>query len=468
MKCRDGKTSWQKTPFGNYRVRFFCVDGQRRNKVCKTKTDRDALINAIRRNEQLDYWFPEIASNVAKHEVGTFKALAEKWLEHSAKVREISESCAMNYRGHLKHHILPVIGNRFLKDLDLKSIEEVAMVIKDKRPQTRSYRAVRKNRREEELFENDDFLSAAYRREILTVACMVTKFGFERGYVSSNPFKEFKLPECPEQPYDYWRLDQEDAFLQWLEDGGYVEKEVCRPHSKRLGKPEMFLKRFRTRNVEGLYDVVLFALRSGLRKGEIGALTPRDVNFDSNCIVVRRAYSEKEGIVKDTTKGKSFRIIEMNDDMRKILKKRITKTKAETEILFNTRTWAIKNFSKYCVKAGVREIHFHSLRHTCLTNLANGYGMDVPLPLPQVQKIAGHKDIGTTMRYVHTDGIKNTGSRQWSREHRKAIKAGQETPVAQSFKAVMASVPVSVPQPLEIESATPRYGRLRIVYSSNS
>jgi hypothetical protein len=31
---------------------------------------------------------------------------------------------------------------------------------------------------------------------------------------------------------------------------------------------------------------------------------------------VRRAYSEKESILKDTTKGRTFRIIEMNADMR--------------------------------------------------------------------------------------------------------------------------------------------------------
>ncbi|MGE0173410.1 MAG: hypothetical protein AB7T49_11505 [Oligoflexales bacterium] len=42
------------------------------------------------------------------------------------------------------------------------------------------------------------------------------------------------------------------------------------------------MKRFKTRNVEELYDTVLFALRSGLRKGEIGALAPRDVSFAKN------------------------------------------------------------------------------------------------------------------------------------------------------------------------------------------
>jgi integrase len=277
---------------------------------------------------------------------------------------------------------------------------------------------------------------------------MVTKFGLERGYLVVNPFREYKLPECPEQPYDYWRLEEEDAFLQWLEDGGHVVKEVCRPHSKRLGKPENFTKRFRTRNVGELYDVVLFALRSGLRKGEIGALTSRDVNFERNCIVVRRAYSEKEKRVKNTTKGKTFRIIELNGDMTDILKRRIARTKSDSDLLFNTRTWAIKNFSKYCVKAGVREIHFHSLRHTCLTNLANGYGMDTPLPLPQVQKIAGHKDIGTTMRYVHTDGIDNTTSRQWSREQRRALRAQISTPGTEETPKVAVPVPAPVDVPV--------------------
>ena len=76
--------------------------------------------------------------------------------------------------------------------------------------------------------------------------------------------------------------------------------------------------------------------------------------------------------------------------------------------------------------AGVKEIHFHSLRHTCLTNLANGYGMDKPLPITQVQKIAGHADIKMTQRYVHTHGIEGTGSGQWSREERLARKKQEE------------------------------------------
>jgi len=443
MKSRDGKSNFYRHHRGNWMVRFYCEDGKIRNKVCKTKTERDALQSAIRRGEDLDYWFPEEASTVSSNQVGTFKALADKWLNHSEKVREISKSCMMNYRCHLNHHILPVIGGKLLKDLSLRDIEDLAAILKDKKPQTKSYTAVRKNRMGEDFYEDDEFLSGSYRREILTVACMAMKYGFERGFQTTNPFAEFKLPECPEQPYDFWRINEEDAFLQWLEDGGYFYKEVGKPYSKLSGTGERFLKRFKTRGVEALFDTVLFALRSGLRKGEIGALTPRDVNFPKNCIIVRRSYSEKEKCIKKTTKGKTFRIIEMNGDMQDILKKRIARCKTEDDLLFNTRTWAIRNFSKYCAKAGVREIHFHSLRHTCLTNLANGYGMDAPLPLPQVQKIAGHREIGTTMRYVHTDGIENTGSRQWSREQRKAAQKQKTEPTDQQ-----------------------QYGRLRVVNSS--
>lgn len=428
MKSRDGNASWAKTRNGSFRVRFYCEENLRREKKVKSITDRDALVRSIKRREALDYWYPEVQRAESSQLTGTFDALADMWLNHSQNVREISDSCLGNYTGHLKHHIRPVIGQMLLSEMSLRDVEKVAEVIKGKKPQTRSYVSVRQNRVDAEFFEDDEFLSMSYRREILTVACMITKFGFERGYLASNPFKEFKLPECPEQPYDYWRLEDEDKFLQWLEDGGKFHKYVGKPFSTIRGKPEKFRKCFKTRGVQGLYDVVLFALRSGLRKGEIGAITPKDVNFGENFIVVRRSYSSKEGRMKDTTKGKTFRVVEMNEDMREILTRRVEQSKSDQDLLFNIKTWAIKNFSKYCRKAGVREIHFHSLRHTCLTNLANGYGMDTPLPLPQVQKIAGHRDIGTTMRYVHTDGIKNTGSRQWSRSQRKGLK---EMPVTE-------------------------------------
>jgi len=427
MRSRDGKYSVDRTKNGTYSVRFYCEENFRRGTKVGTVTERDALIRSIKKRNQLDYWFPVQGSEKSAFSSGTFDKLADDWLSHGECVREISKSCLGNYRSHLKNHIRPVLGTMLLQDLDIRCVEKLAAELKKKKPQTKSYVAVRKNRMDDDFFEEDESLSMSYRREILTVACMITKYGFDRFLIAENPFAEYKLPECPEQPYDYWRIDEEDKFLQWLEDGGVFYKRVAKRDSVKNGKPEYINRFFKMRpgKADELYDIVLFALRSGLRKGEIGALRSCDVNFASNLIVVRRSWSEKERCMKKTTKNKSFRRIEMNEDMRSILKKRMMMVKSEKDILLNITGWSVKNFSKYCAKAGVRDIHFHSLRHTCLTNLANGYGMDKPLPLPQVQKIAGHREISTTMRYVHTDGIENTTSRQWSREQRKAQLANK-------------------------------------------
>lgn len=417
MKSRDGKiTHCRKTQYGTYKVRFYDEDDKVRDRTCKTHTEAKALMRSIKLREDLDYWYPNPIQESTRIKIGTFNELAMNWLEHSEKVREISESCMINYRGHLKNHILPVIADKPLKDLSLVDIEEVAKVLATKKPKSRSYVAVRKNRFEDDFFEDDEFLSSTYRREILIVACMITKYGFDRGILPVNPFREFKLPETAEQPYDYWSLSDEDAFLDWLENGGPYLKNTSLPYSK--GKKK-FDKPMKLRNADELFDIVLFALRSGLRKGEIGALSGRDVFLDKGFIMVRRAFSMKENKMKATTKGKTYRRIEINGDMRQILEKRLRRVKTDRDLLFNIRMNSIKFFSRTCRLAKVKEIHFHSLRHTCLTNLANGYGMDAPLPLPQVQRIAGHREISTTMRYVHAEGVENTTSRQWSREDRK-------------------------------------------------
>jgi integrase len=56
------------------------------------------------------------------------------------------------------------------------------------------------------------------------------------------------------------------------------------------------------------------------------------------------------------------------------------------------------SFRSACAHAGVRGLRVHDLRRTAATRLVRG-GM----PIEEVSRILGHKDIQTTFRYIGVD-----------------------------------------------------------------
>ena len=297
MKSRDGKYYCSATPDGSFRIKFYDSGGRIRSRNVKSKTDRDQFIRAIKRREPLGRWFPEDLEP-GETSIGTFAGLAEAWVDHATNVRELSESCLINYRAHLRNHILPVLGETKLDHLRLTDIEKLASILKNKKPRTRSYTAIRSSW-DDQFFEDDEFLSASYRRELLTVVVMITRWGTQRGrrFLVENPFEDYELPEKPEQPYDYWRLEDEDKFLDWIEAGGYYEKTTTR--YRYLTGEDRRIK-LQIRKPREIRDMVLFMLRSGIRPGELGGLCLKDVNFDEGWIRVRDTYNRKENRYKKT------------------------------------------------------------------------------------------------------------------------------------------------------------------------
>jgi integrase len=135
-----------------------------------------------------------------------------------------------------------------------------------------------------------------------------------------------------------------------------------------------------------LKKIILIALNTGLRRGEILGLKWSQVNFDDGIISLAR------------TKSTKFHRVPMNSVVLNIL----SSLERRGEYVFPGR-WGRghlidckKAFVDARKKAGLPEVHFHDLRHCAGTYMATA-----GVPLTTVQQILGHKDIRTTTRYIN-------------------------------------------------------------------
>lgn len=149
---------------------------------------------------------------------------------------------------------------------------------------------------------------------------------------------------------------------------------------------------------EWFKPVVVFALHTGLRAGEIFSLKWEQVDFAEGVIVLE----------KENTKTKDYYKVFMNETLKNLL----LKLKEEQEekgiehgyvfvnrfglpYRYEDKTYR-KVFQTACRKAGIKNFRFHDLRHTFASWVAM-----CSRDIYAVQKLLNHKDLRTTKRYAH-------------------------------------------------------------------
>lgn len=144
------------------------------------------------------------------------------------------------------------------------------------------------------------------------------------------------------------------------------------------------------------YEMILIAIKTGLRFGEIIGLQWQDINFNINVLTVRQS------IVWDivgSPKSNKERTIPLTKELSTTLARR----KESNGLLFirkngkspNQET-AIRTLQRICKQVGLRYIGWHKLRHTFASHLA-----EAGVPIKAIQELLGHSNIQTTMRYAH-------------------------------------------------------------------
>lgn len=138
---------------------------------------------------------------------------------------------------------------------------------------------------------------------------------------------------------------------------------------------------------EDLRPLLITALHTGLRRGELFALTWQDVDFQQGVIRVVQSKSGKP------------REIPMTETLRETLQHLPRRLGSDSVFPGKTGRGLVdirKRFRRALQEAGIEGFVFHDLRHTFASHLVMA-GTD----LVSVKEFLGHADLKMTLRYAH-------------------------------------------------------------------
>jgi len=238
------------------------------------------------------------------------------------------------------------------------------------------------------------------RKNVLKRVHRIFEMALDAGEISKNPARGIKLN--PKKP-----------------DGlALTPKEV-----------ETLLEKGKAFNHD-YYPHWVVALMTGLRNGELYALRWSHIDLESNLIHLVEQFTSKDGL--HPPKNGRSRVIDLSDELKSFLletkeKARysfketlwkwdkdsgLNKAKHEFEyddfILPRVTSWRYgsqaKELRSFCKLIGIREVKFHDLRATHITNLlTNG------VSISKVMKQVGHSKMSTTDAYHRLTGVQVKG-----------------------------------------------------------
>ena len=259
----------------------------------------------------------------------------------------------------LRMHLLPALGHLRLDQITYAVIEDLKVKL-SKTPLANSERRWNGVPKTKHEISN---LSQKTINNCLTVLRRMLSIARKRGVIANVPEVEWLRPPKPE--FDFLTYEEAERLLK-AADGEW-----------------------RT--------MIIVALRTGLRFGELIGLRWQDVDLVAGRIMVRQNIVK--GIV-GTPKSGHAREIPLGDDVLKALKSHrhlrgplVFCNLDGEEFTVGEPRYALE---RICRLAGLRQFGWHVLRHTFASHLAMRGA-----PLKAVQDLMGHATIQMTMRYAH-------------------------------------------------------------------
>ena len=216
--------------------------------------------------------------------------------------------------------------------------------------------------------------SKTYLKSLHNQLSALFNFGVSYYGVQTNPCKQAgSMGRNNASEMQYWTVDEFHTFLKAVADDPKA--------------------------------VVVFSLLfwTGMRTGEMMALTLEDFDFTANTIRISKNYArhKNEDLILEPKTPKSNRTIVMTKNLSRILQQYISRIYGMQpgDRIFDrkTKTWARTVMDKACARCNVKRIRMHDLRHSHASLLIEmGYS-----PLLIAERL-GHESVETTLRiYSH-------------------------------------------------------------------
>ena len=135
-----------------------------------------------------------------------------------------------------------------------------------------------------------------------------------------------------------------------------------------------------------IVPLIIFAIETGCRRGEIQSVKWSAVNFDRRFITIESANTKT---LRSRMVPMSARLVET------ILQLKETALPTGNDFIFGPADFK-KGFNAACSAAGLDDLRFHDLRHTAITRM-----LEKGISPPLVMKISGHTQYKTFLRYVN-------------------------------------------------------------------
>ncbi len=369
-KDKDGNEIWY--------ARITRVDGNGKKKQYTAKAESKS--HARRLRDELADKYEDNGEKAIDGAKMTFRELAEDYRERkiipakyhqNRKVAGLrSHRTALNFLNNLLAHF----GNKRIRDITPAEIER----FKQKRLDNPVKIEKRNSKGELETVERPRAI-ASVNRELALLRTMLNDAVYN-GWLNRSPFLNAKGLVSLADEVKRERvltIEEENRLLE-------VCNEFITLEYERNGKK---IKAKAKSNREHLRPLIITALDTAMRSGELLKLCWRGVDFTSRTINIL-AFNTKTA--KARTVGMTQRVYE---ELKRLWEQ---SPKDLDELVFGIKDTVKRSFSSACRDAKIEGFRFHDCRHTAITRM-----IQAGLSPMEIMKVSGHTQMNTFARYVN-------------------------------------------------------------------